>query len=49
MGVVIEVFVKCPGGPTRITVADITGRRGGTGLWVFPGHEMGSKTGHRKT
>jgi hypothetical protein len=23
MGVVIEIFVKCPGGPTRIRVSDI--------------------------
>jgi hypothetical protein len=23
MGVVIETFIKCPGGPTQITVTDI--------------------------
>jgi hypothetical protein len=23
MGVVIEMYIKCPGGPTRITVTDI--------------------------
>jgi hypothetical protein len=25
MGVVIEIFVKYPGGPTRMTVTDLTG------------------------